>query len=304
MSWFERNTHHWDDWSLGELIEAKQGQRVSLVVPARNEAATVGDLVSTLRTSLMETADLVDELVVIDSDSSDDTARIASDAGAAVYASAAIRPDLGSYPGKGEAMWKSQFVTTGELIVFMDADLTEWDTHFVRGLVGPLVNDPTVELVKGFYRRPGEHGLDGGRVTELVARPLLALHRPPLRDLIQPLAGEWSIRRSLFDRLPVPVGYGVELAALVDTLDTRGMDAIAQVDLGRRDHSHQDLFDLGLMATQIVGMMSRRLGTGPAGDDVEMRQYIPIDGSTKVMERSVSLQERPPLRDGSGGILS
>lgn len=304
MSWFERNTHHWDDWSLGELIEAKQGQRVSLVVPARNEAATVGDLVSTLRTSLMETADLVDELVVIDSDSSDDTARIASDAGAAVYASAAIRPDLGSYPGKGEAMWKSQFVTTGELIVFMDADLTEWDTHFVRGLVGPLVNDPTVELVKGFYRRPGEHGLDGGRVTELVARPLLALHRPPLRDLIQPLAGEWSIRRSLFERLPVPVGYGVELAALVDTLDTRGMDAIAQVDLGRRDHSHQDLFDLGLMATQIVGMMSRRLGTGPAGDDVEMRQYIPIDGSTKVMERSVSLQERPPLRDGSGGILS
>jgi glucosyl-3-phosphoglycerate synthase len=304
MSWFERNTHHWDDWSLAELIEAKQGQRVSLVVPARNEAATVGDLVSTLRTILMETADLVDELVVIDSDSSDDTARIASDAGAAVYASAAIRPDLGSYPGKGEAMWKSQFVTTGELIVFMDADLTEWDTHFVRGLVGPLVNDPTVELVKGFYRRPGEHGLDGGRVTELVARPLLALHRPPLRDLIQPLAGEWSIRRSLFERLPVPVGYGVELAALVDTLDTRGMDAIAQVDLGRRDHSHQDLFDLGLMATQIVGMMSRRLGAGPAGDDVEMRQYVPIDGSTKVMERSVSLLERPPLRDGSGGILS
>ncbi|MBC7279159.1 glucosyl-3-phosphoglycerate synthase [Nocardioides sp.] len=304
MSWFERNTHHWDDWSLGELIEAKQGQRVSLVVPARNEAATVGDLVSTLRTSLMETADLVDELVVIDSDSSDDTARIASDAGAAVYASAAIRPDLGSYPGKGEAMWKSQFVTTGELIVFMDADLTEWDTHFVRGLVGPLVNNPTIDLVKGFYRRPGEHGLDGGRVTELVARPLLALHRRPLRDLIQPLAGEWSIRRSLFERLPVPVGYGVELAALVDTLDTRGMDAIAQVDLGQRDHSHQDLFDLGLMATQIVGMMSRRLGTGPAGDDVEMRQYIPTDGSTKVVERSVSLLERPPLRDGWGGILS
>jgi glucosyl-3-phosphoglycerate synthase len=304
MSWFERNTHHWDDWSLGELIEAKQGQRVSLVVPARNEAATVGDLVSTLRTSLMETADLVDELVVIDSDSSDDTARIASDAGAAVYASAAIRPDLGSYPGKGEAMWKSQFVTTGELIVFMDADLTEWDTHFVRGLVGPLVNNPTIDLVKGYYRRPGEHGLDGGRVTELVARPLLALHRRPLRDLIQPLAGEWSIRRSLFERLRVPVGYGVELAALVDTLDTRGMDAIAQVDLGQRDHSHQDLFDLGLMATQIVGMMSRRLGTGPAGDDVEMRQYIPIDGSTKVMERSVSLLERPPLRDGSGGMVS
>lgn len=189
MSWSESNTHHWDDWSLADLVAAKQGQRVSLVVPARNEAATVGGLVDKLRTSLMETSDLVDELVVIDSDSSDDTARIAADAGADVYASAAIRPELGSYPGKGEAMWKSQFVTTGELIVFMDADLTDWDTHFVRGLVGPLVNNPTIELVKGFYRRPGEHGLDGGRVTELVARPLLALHRTPLRDLIQPLAG-------------------------------------------------------------------------------------------------------------------
>ena len=298
MPWSERNTHHWDDWSLADLVASKRGQRVSLVVPARNEAATVGNLVSKLRTTLMETSDLVDELVVIDSDSSDDTARIASDAGAAVYASAAIRPELGTHPGKGEAMWKSQFVTTGELIVFMDADLTDWDTHFVRGLLGPLLNDSRVDLVKGYYRRPGEHGLDGGRVTELVARPLLALHRPPLRDLIQPLAGEWSIRRSLFERLSVPTGYGVELAALVDTLDTRGMDAIAQVDLGRRDHSHQDLFDLGLMATQIVGMMSRRLGTGPDADDVDLRQYVPIESSTKVVDRTVSLLERPPLVAG------
>lgn len=295
MPWSERNTHHWDDWSLADLVASKRGQRVSLVVPARNEASTVGNLVSKLRTTLMETSDLVDELVVIDSDSSDDTARIASDAGAAVYASAAIRPELGTHPGKGEAMWKSQFVTTGELIVFMDADLTDWDTHFVRGLLGPLLNDSRVDLVKGYYRRPGEHGLDGGRVTELVARPLLALHRPPLRDLIQPLAGEWSIRRSLFERLSVPTGYGVELAALVDTLDTRGMDAIAQVDLGRRDHSHQDLFDLGLMATQIIGLMSRRLGTGPDADDVDLRQYVPIEGSTKVVDRTVSLLERPPL---------
>ncbi|TQL69048.1 glucosyl-3-phosphoglycerate synthase [Nocardioides albertanoniae] len=303
MPWSERNTHHWHDWSLADLVAAKQGQRVSLVVPARNEAATVGNLVSKLRTTLMETSDLVDELVVIDSDSSDETARIASEAGAAVFASAAIRPDLGTYPGKGEAMWKSQFVTTGELIVFMDADLTDWDTHFVRGLLGPLVNNPTIELVKGFYHRPGEHGLDGGRVTELVARPLLALHRPPLRDLIQPLAGEWSIRRSLFERLSVPTGYGVELAALVDTLDTRGMDAIAQVDLGRRDHSHQGLFDLGLMATQIVGMMSRRLGTGPAGDEVGLRQYVPIDGSTKTVERTVSLLERAPLPTASASDM-
>src|SRR6478752_3828487 len=188
MSWFESNTHHWDDWSLDDLLAAKAGTTVILVVPARNEAATVGDVVTRVR----------DEIVVIDSDSTDDTYAVASDAGAVVHRSAEIRPDLGSVPGKGEAMWKSLFVTTGDVLVYMDADLLDWDTHFVPGLLGPLLTRPDVALVKGFYERPMVRGDDvsayeGGRVTELVARPLIALDFPELSGLVQPLAGEWAV---------------------------------------------------------------------------------------------------------------
>ena len=168
---------------------------------------------------LVDTVSLVDEIVVIDSDSTDGTYDAAASAGAVVHRSAEIRPDLGTHPGKGEAMWKSLFVTTGDLLVFMDADLTDWDTHFVPGLLGPLLTSPEVQLVKGFYERPGEQGpLDGGRVTELVARPLISLLYPQLQDLVQPLAGEWAVRRTQFASLSVPTGYAVELAALVDTV--------------------------------------------------------------------------------------
>src|SRR4051794_24395796 len=150
-SWLDRNTHHWDDWTLDELVAAKGARVVSLVVPARNEAATVGDVVSRVRTALVDTVALLDEVVVIDSDSTDDTYAVATDAGAVVHRSAEIRPDLGSVPGKGEAMWKSLFVTTGDVLVFMDADLVDWDTHFVPGLLGPLLSRPELALVKGFY---------------------------------------------------------------------------------------------------------------------------------------------------------
>ena len=269
LGWFERNTHHWDDWTLDALMAAKGDTRVSLVVPARNEAATVGDVVTRVREALVDTVALLDEIVVIDSDSTDDTYAVATDAGAVVHRAAEVRPDLGSVPGKGEAMWKSLFVTTGDVLVFMDADLLDWDTHFVPGLLGPLLTRPDVALVKGFYERPLVSGDDvaayeGGRVTELVARPLIALAFPELAGLVQPLAGEWAIRRSLFEELHVPTGYAVELAALVDTARSLGVDAIAQVDLGRRAHRHQALRDLGAMATQILAAASSR-GAGTAG---------------------------------------
>lgn len=287
------------DWTVEELLAAKGDRQVSLVVPARNEAATVGGIVERLRAAVMDTVRLVDEIVVIDSDSSDATATIASNAGAIVHAAKSIRPDLGSFPGKGEAMWKSLFVTTGELIVFMDADLHEWDTHFIPGLLGPMLTHPEIELVKGFYRRPGEHGLDGGRVTELVARPLIALHFPELAGLIQPLAGEWAIRRSLFEQLQVPTGYAVELAALIDTQRLRGSGAIAQVDLGRRAHRHQDLLDLGRMATQILTATHRRLGLDPSPDAAEVRlqQFLPSAGAITSEQRSVVVAERPPQQE-------
>ena len=199
-AWFDRNTHHWDDWPLDLLFEAKAGRAVSLVVPARNEAATVGDVVSRVREALVDTVALLDEIVVIDSDSTDETYDVATDAGAVVHRAAEIRADLGTVPGKGEAMWKSQFVTKGEVIVFMDADLLDWDTHFVPGLLGPLLTRPEVQLVKGFYERPLVVGetvvpFEGGRVTELVARPLIRLLFPELGGLHQPLAGEWAVRQ-------------------------------------------------------------------------------------------------------------
>jgi glucosyl-3-phosphoglycerate synthase len=307
--WFRRRTHHWDDWSLSALLERKAttGHRVSLVVPARNEAATVGAVVSRVREALMDTTALLDEIVVIDSDSTDDTYATAEGAGAVVHRAAEIRPDLGTFPGKGEAMWKSLFVTSGDVVVFMDADLLDWDTHFVPGLVGPLLHDDAVVLVKGFYERPLLDGsgdpataFEGGRVTELVARPLIALLFPELAGLVQPLAGEWAVRRSHLATLSVPTGYAVELAALADTVRGLGIDAVAQVDLGRRTHRHQALRDLGAMATQIISAAHRRSDVaGPpharAEDSVvELRQYRPAGARIEPVRRRVPVQERPP----------
>jgi glucosyl-3-phosphoglycerate synthase len=302
-AWFDANTSAWCDHTLGELLDAKaaSGLSVSLVVPARNEAATVGAVVGRVREALMETTDLLDEIVVIDSDSTDDTYAVATDAGAVVHRSAEIRPDLGSVPGKGEAMWKSLFVTRGDLLVFMDADLLDWDTHFVPGLVGPLLTRPEIALVKGFYERPFVAGDDtsafeGGRVTELVARPLLNTLFPELAGLVQPLAGEWAVRREHFASLHVPTGYAVETTALIDTVRTLGVDAIAQVDLGRRAHRHQALRDLGGMATQILLATLERVGLEthlPEG--AQLRQFHPgADGRVEAVDRFVPETERPP----------
>ncbi|WP_166134238.1 glucosyl-3-phosphoglycerate synthase [Nocardioides ochotonae] len=302
MSWSARNTHRWDEWTLPALLAAKGEQRVSLVVPARNEEKTVGEVVARVRDALVaplgDTGALVDEIVVIDSDSTDHTFAVAADAGAAVHRAAEIRPDLGTRPGKGEAMWKSLFVTTGDVLVFMDADLLDWDTHFVPGLLGPLLTRPEVQLVKGFYARPG---LDeatgastpyaGGRVTELVARPLIALLFPPLAGLVQPLAGEWAVRRDHFASLSVPTGYAVELAALIDTWRTHDLDAIAQVDLGTRSHSHQGLHDLGAMATQILTAGWARSSHSHHAATIPLTQFLP--GAVPAV-REVPVTERPP----------
>jgi glucosyl-3-phosphoglycerate synthase len=302
-------THRWQDWDLTSLLrrKAETGLTTSLVVPARNEAATVGAVVSRVRSALMETTSLLDEIVVIDSDSTDDTFTVASDAGAVVHRSHEIRPELGTHAGKGEAMWKSLFVTRGDLIVFMDADLVDWDTHFVPGLLGPLLTGDGIALVKGFYERTagedaaGDASLDGGRVTELVARPLIALEWPELGWLVQPLAGEWAVRRDLFERLCVPTGYAVELAALIDTARLLGPAAIAQVDLGRRAHRHQSLHDLGGMAAQILAASTRR-STGSAADHVALDQPRKVGAEVATVRREIPLVERPPAIGASGGV--
>src|SRR6516164_4059285 len=242
-AWYRRRTSHWRDWPLGQLLENKQrdGIGISVVIPARNEERTVAGVVGSLHQALVSGAPLVDELVVIDSDSTDATARAAAAAGAVVHRARDIAPELTAYHGKGEALWKSLIVTTGDVLVFVDADLTQWGPYFVTGLLGPLLSDPGVQLAKGFYARvrtetDGSVSAEGGRVTELVARPVLSLWWPQLTAVVQPLAGEWAARRSLMESLSIPVGYAVELATLMDTVARHGLDAVAQVDLGTRAH--------------------------------------------------------------------
>ena len=264
--WFAHNTSTAADWPAARLVELKADARIAVVIPARNEAGTVGEVVSLIATEL---SDLVDELVVMDSLSSDATVAEARMAGATVHSVQDVRPDLGVQAGKGEALWKSLFVTTSDLLVFIDADLTEWGPHFVTGLLGPLLTQPSVMLVRGFYDRVLDMGgvpsLEGGRVTELVARPWLALHQPELAEIVQPLAGEWAIRRSMMERLSIPAGYGVEFSTLLDVHALHGLDGIAQVDLGRRAHRHQSLHDLGAMATEILAVAEHRRGGVPSG---------------------------------------
>lgn len=278
--------------------------RVSLVLPARDEAATVGEIVARLRQELMDGTALLDEIVVVDSDSSDSTAEVARAAGARVHPAASIRPDLGTRPGKGEAIWKSLFVTSGDVLVFMDADLTEWDTHFVTGLVGPLLAEEDVHLVKGFYDRPmtgtpagtadAVVAAEGGRVTELVARPLLTLHRPDLAGVVQPLGGEWAVRRGLLERIAVPTGYAVDLAVLIEAYEAAGLDGIAQVDLGVRRHRHQPIRALGVMALQIMAMMEVRTGGRALGHQLTLTQYDWSGGDAAAVARPVDLGQRPP----------
>src|SRR5699024_8449220 len=221
--WLATRSHVHEDFDAARLAAAvaAKGERVSVVIPARDEAATVGDVVAVLRRDLVETVPLVHELVVIDSDSTDATAQVATDAGATVHRSADIAPHLGTHPGKGEALWKSLFVTSGDHLVFVDADLTSWGPHFVTGLVGALTTHPGTLLVKGWYDRVlavagRAPTTEGGRVTELVARPVLDLWWPELAAVVQPLAGEWAARRTLMEQLTVPTGYGVEIASLID----------------------------------------------------------------------------------------
>ena len=311
-SWFARRTSRWQDWQAGGLLERKerQGIRISAVIPARNEERTVASIVRSISRSLVSRVPLVDEIVVMDSDSTDRTAAVAAEAGATVYSAREIAPALGSYAGKGEALWKALLVTKGDLLVFIDADLTRWGPHFITGLLGPLLAEDQVRLVKGFYTRirtesDGSTSTEGGRVTELVARPLISLWWPELADIVQPLAGEWAARRNLMESLCIPVGYGVELAALMDTVSQHGLDSVAQVDLGTRAHRHQANHDLALMAAELLVVAQRRRPRPqpPAAD--RLRQFVRENGQIRALSRPVPVHERPPAASvlaQSGGL--
>ena len=305
-AWFGRRTSRWQDWRHDRLLAAKQqlGVTISVVIPAKNEQRTVAGVVGSIARSLVRQVPLVDEIVVMDSDSTDATAQVAAQAGALVYHASEVAPSAGSFPGKGEALWKSLLVTKSDLLVFVDADLTRWGPHFVSGLVGPLLAEDQVQLVKGFYTRvrtesDGSTSTEGGRVTELVARPLISLWWPELARVVQPLAGEWAARRTLMESLSIPVGYGVELATLMDTVSRYGLDAVAQVDLGSRAHRHQANHDLALMAAELLVIAERRRVDRPGGHNgppaAVLQQFVRNElGDAQLVSRPIPVAERPP----------
>lgn len=265
--WFAENTFHSHEFEdLARLIELKKEQKltISLGLPALNEEKTVGHVIATLRRALMEHVPLLDEIVLIDSNSADRTRRIGKRLGVPVYIHQDILPQYGTFQGKGEALWKSLYVLRGDIIVWIDTDITNIHPRFVYGLLGPLLREPSIQYVKGFYRRPLRVGDKlqaggGGRVTELVARPMLNLFYPELSGVVQPLAGEYAGRRAALEQLPFFTGYGVETGLLIDMLDTFGLHAIAQCDLEERIHKNQELPALGKMSFQILQVFIRRL---------------------------------------------
>ncbi|WP_206074569.1 glucosyl-3-phosphoglycerate synthase [Antribacter gilvus] len=307
QTWLDRRTSAGDRWDRHRLVEAKGASRVSVVLPARDEEATVGAIVTTLRRELVEAVPLVDELVVIDSRSVDRTAAEAEHAGARVFRQTDVLPRLGDVAGKGEALWKSLYVTDGDIVVFVDADLRDFDEQFVVGLLGPLLTDPGIGFVKAYYDRPLENGeqvlpAGGGRVTELVARPLLNLYWPALAGFVQPLAGEYAGRRSLLERVPFLSGYGVEIGMLVDVAEDAGLDAMAQVDLGRRAHRNSTDGELGRMAAEVqLAVLARLRRYGRAfltsATEMTLTQFT-RDGAAFVAEtHHVRVTERPAMAD-------
>lgn len=306
--WFAENTYHADEFAnLDELVDRKRKQNmtISLALPALNEAETVGNVISTIKKALMDDTPLLDEIVLIDSNSTDGTREIAASLGIPVYIHQDILPRYGSRHGKGEALWKSLCVTHGDIILWIDTDIVNIHPHFVYGLIGPLLLRPEVQLVKGFYQRPLKvddklQAGGGGRVTELTARPLLNLLYPELSGLFQPLAGEYGGRRSALEQLPFSSGYGVEIGLLIDMLETFGLDAIAQVDLQERIHHNQPLEALSKMSFTIIQTVFRKLERRyerafleDANRTMKLIRYEPGRFFLEVQE--LAEEERPPM---------
>jgi nucleotide-binding universal stress UspA family protein len=266
--WFVQNTFSSSEFAdLRKLVEAKERQniRISVGLPTLNEEATLARVIRAIRTRLVERFPLVDEIVVIDSDSTDRTREIARAEGVPVHIHSQILPDTGTYVGKGEALWKSLHVLSGDIVVWVDTDISNTHPKFVYGVVGPLLMRPDLQFVKAFYQRPlhigGElQATGGGRVTELAARPILNLFFPELSGMVQPLSGEQGGRRATLEQLPFFTGYGVETGLLIDILQRAGLGAIAQVDMKQRIHRNQDLLALSKMSFEILQVALKRVG--------------------------------------------
>ncbi|HEY6480732.1 MAG TPA: glucosyl-3-phosphoglycerate synthase [Streptosporangiaceae bacterium] len=307
--WFDTRSFRHQDF---EGISPHAGQTTTLILPTRSVAGTIGAILSAVA-ELREETGLIDQVLVIDADSPDGTAEIARDHGAEVWSENELMPGYGPALGKGDAMWRSLSVARGDLVMFADADTSDFGAHFIYGTLGPLLALPGIRFAKAAYRRPftqhGESVTDGGgRVTELMAKPLLNLYRPELAGFVQPLAGEFAAPRRLLTSLPFLTGYGVELALLIDVLDEVGLAAMAQVDLGSRQNRHQPLRDLTRMSSTVLRAMARRPGgeppvpvPGPRQPDVlelgreTYLHAVATESGLRLDEHLNELVERPPL---------
>ena len=282
---------------LSGLVAAKSGQghTVSVCLPARDEEETVGRVVETVRRGLVEQLPLVDEIVVMDDGSTDATGDAARAEGARVFRVEDLLPELPPGTGKGNAMWKSLYVCEGDLLCWVDADITNFRADFVTRLLAPLLGDPEVGMVKGFYRRPlHDSPTGGGRVTELMARPVLSYLFPLLTRFVQPLAGECAARRSILEAVPFVEGWGVEIGLLLDVVHRFGIQSVTQVDLGVRAHRNRPLEELGPQALAILATALRRAGLD-ACDPPFAAELVRYDEDLEPERVPVVVRERPPM---------
>jgi glucosyl-3-phosphoglycerate synthase len=303
----ERTFHHSSFWDVKWLAEEKQrqGLSISLCLPTLNEENTIGQEIVILKAELADRYPLLDEIAVIDSGSTDRTCEIAASFGADVYVASEYLAECGQRSGKGENLWKALYLLTGDLIVYVDTDIKNIHPRFVYGLVGPLIQDPQVHYVKAFYDRPlafsgGLRTTGGGRVTEILIRPLFSLFYPELAAILQPLSGEYAGRRSILEKIPFPVGYGVETAMLIDIYERLGLYAFAQTDLDRRIHRNQETIALGRMAFGVLRTFMSRLKREQLVQFQHelpriMRQYEVSDGQYRQIEYNIEELERPPM---------
>jgi glucosyl-3-phosphoglycerate synthase len=307
--WLETNTFHYSEFGdIQRLVEEKRRKnlKISLCLPTLNEEKTIAKEVIVLRSELMTRYPLVDELIVIDSGSTDNTVEIAASFGAEVYVANEILPRLDQFKGKGENLWKALYIAKGDIIVYIDADIKNIHHRFAYGLIGPLLVYDHIKYAKAFYDRPIAIGKNkirptgGGRVTELVIRPLFSLFFPELTQLIQPLSGEYAGYREIFEKIPFPIGYGIETSMILDIYQKWGLNVMAQVDLDRRVHRNQDTKALGRMSFAILKtFISRQKKSGLIDFKGtlydEIIQYNLVDNEFQAETLQIKGLERPPM---------
>ena len=306
--WLDTNTfHHGEFWDILKLVELKEKQnlKISLCIPTLNEELTIGKEIVIFRSELMERYPLIDEFAVIDSGSKDKTIEVAASFGADTYKAKDILSKVGDKPGKGENLWKAIYQLTGDIIIYVDADIANIHPRFVTGILGPLLLNPKTKYCKAFYDRPitfssGVRASGGGRVTEILIRPLFSLFFPELAALIQPLSGEFAVRREVLEKIPFPIGYGVETAHILDVYMQWGLEAFAQCDLDQRIHRNQSTTALGKMSFGILQTFLNRMKRYDMVDKLpEMatlyRQFQAEGNRYDLLEKTIIEYERPPM---------